>query len=447
MRQLPERQNKLDTQDLKVYLLCRYANESSLYSSWISQLPCAVEVVDSCPANFNPPADCGIVIAHEHYRWEECSAIKRIYEQRRIPVLVLADGVLEYRNTWQNPTIPDASMYQPLLADKIACIGDNTARMIQSWGNVGKVEVVGLPRLDEFIEFQPIAKDPNVLRLVIATANTPAFTEQQHAIVLKSIQAIKAFLTKTETLDSNQKIEVEWRLSAELDVDAEINQNVTTQPLIESIKQCDAVITTPSTIYLESVLLKKPTAILDFSNSPQFTPSAWTITAPDHIESTINELAEPSNAKMLYQDFVLNDCLRCDSPAAPRMVRLVTEMIKVGARQHAELAPIEMPARILDSTTVRDQTVVPNQNYANELFKTQDKQRLQAELSQAVHRLGTLPQELSDKNHQIAQLQSALDESRHRVADVRARLFKLRKILGIGKENQTEDLPGQSQSE
>ena len=50
-----------------------------------------------------------------------------------------------------------------------------------------------------------------------------------------------------------------------------------------------------------------------------------------------------------------------------------------------------------------------------------------------------MPIELTDKNVQIFQLQSHLDESRRRVADLRRRLFKLRKILGIGKENEQEE--------
>ena len=437
----------MSTQDLKAFLLCRYAKDSSLYSSWLSQLPYAVEVVEKCPADFIPPADCGVVIAHEHYRWEECNALRRIYEQRQVPVLVLADGILEYRNTWQNPMIPDASMYQPLLADKIACVGHHSARIIQSWGNAGKVEVVGLPRLDEFIGHQPERKSTDVFRLVVATATTPAFTEQQHATVLTSIRAIQVFLAETETIGASRKLEVEWRLSAGLDAEVGVVQDESPPAMTESLKRCDAVITTPSTIFLESVLLKKPTAILDFGNSPQFTPSAWSITSADHIQTTIKELAEPPAAKMLYQDFVLNDCLRCDTPAVPRMVHLVSQMIEIGAQQRAEHSPISMPARILDVENPVKADLVPNQCFANEIFAIQDKQRLQAELSQAVHRLGTLPHELSDKNRQITQLQAALDESRRRVADVRTRLFKLRKILGIGKENQNEALPEQSQSE
>lgn len=424
--------------ELKVYLLCRYANESNLYTSWISKLPFSVEVIEENPAEFTPPADCGIVIAHDHFRWEECHALRKIYEQRKVPVLVLADGVLEYRNTWENPTIPASSMYQPLLADKIACIGHQSARMIQSWGNAGKVEIVGLPRLDPLLGVQTVTSDSESFRLVVATANTPAFSDAQYETVLNSLKAIQSGLKNLEHSELAGRIQVDWRLTAGLDKAIGIQPVESSVPLIEAIQDCDAVITTPSTIFLESALLGKPTAILDFSNSPQFTNAAWQITSPDHVEATIKELANPPQPKMLFQDLVLQDNLRCESPAVPRMVELVVQMVEIGAKHRAEFSPIEMPSRILECP---NEGIGPSNNKMASSAMTltaQDKQRLEGELSQAIHRLGTLPQELSDKNQQIAQLQAALDESRRRVADVRVRLFKLRKILGIGKENQTE---------
>ena len=440
---------------LKAYLLCRYAGESNLYNSWLPSLPIETKIIDDNPADFAPPADCGILITHEHYRWEECSALRKVYEQRRIPVLILADGILEYRNTWQNPTIPDASMYQPLMADKIACIGHNSARMIESWGNEGKTEIVGLPRLDDLVDHDRLSKYENpgsnslAFRLLVATANTPAFTPEQQNIVIGSIKSIKTYLESNPTI-GNRKLEVEWRINDELQKQCEISQVENPPPLLKAIQTCDAVVTTPSTIFLEATVLGKPTAVLDFSNSPQFIPSAWTITANEHIQSVIHELAAPPAAKMLFQKCTLRDSLQISEPAIPRLVALITRMVEVAAKQRGEQKPISMPKQILAEPTFSSESGSPlrtSQFYSNELFLIDEPRRMQLELSQAVHRLGTLPSELNDKNIQISQLQAALDESRRRVADVRARLFKLRKILGIGKENQQEDIPDKTSSE
>src|SRR5688572_27537421 len=69
-----------------------------------------------------------------------------------VPVLHVVDGVLEWRNTWENPRSLSEErglpLFQPVLADKIACLGRSQARILESWGNLGRCEVVGAPRLD-----------------------------------------------------------------------------------------------------------------------------------------------------------------------------------------------------------------------------------------------------------------------------------------------------------
>ena len=283
--------------------MCRYAETSSLYNNWLNELPLKYEVIEGCPADWQPPEDAGIVIAHEHYRWEESHTLRRIYEQRQVPVLILADGVMEFRNTWQNPTIPDASIFQPLLAHKIACVGHASARLIESWGNFGKTEIVGLPRLDGLLakEILPINRE-GMFRLLITTATTPAFTTEQRDTVVQSLTDLKQELEDMQEING-RPARVAWRLTdgfaSALEIDLADDAETT---LVEAIESSDAVITTPSTIYLESALLNRPTAVLDYSNSPQFVPSAWTISARQHMRSILNELTDPPPSKMLFQD-------------------------------------------------------------------------------------------------------------------------------------------------
>ena len=429
-----------ETHDLKAYLLCRYADQSSLYTSWVDQLPFEKRIVEDNPASWRVPDDAGIVITHEHFRWEEVRALRKIVEQARIPSLVLADGILEYRNTWMNPTIPDGSIYQPLFANKIACIGNNSARLIESWGNIGATEVIGIPRLDSHLATVAKDKDPQKFRLLVGTATTPAFTEKQRASVVASLDAVKEW-ADANPIVSGRELEICWRLTDGLDQEVGIEPIESESKMLDELLAADAAITTPSTIFLESLLVKTPTAILDFSNSPAFVPSAWSITAPQHIEQIIPELANPPEPKLVFQNFILHDNLSCHSPATPRMVELVTRMIEIGHNCRSQHKKLEFPLRILPDPSSPTTGFDSSQLFdGNEAFKESNIARLQAELSQAVARMKTMPQELADKNIQITQLQAALDESRRRVADVRSRLFKLRKILGIGKENQTEEI-------
>ena len=54
--------------DLKAYILCRFAETSSVYTSWMSESPLPVVVVDEYLPDWPVPSDAGILITHMHYR-------------------------------------------------------------------------------------------------------------------------------------------------------------------------------------------------------------------------------------------------------------------------------------------------------------------------------------------------------------------------------------------
>ena len=58
-----------------------------------------------------------------------------------IPSLVVQDGILEWRCQYENPRFGAggaAPQHQPVMADKIACIGAQSARQIAAWGNAAE---------------------------------------------------------------------------------------------------------------------------------------------------------------------------------------------------------------------------------------------------------------------------------------------------------------------
>ena len=183
---------------LRAYILWRHARQSSIYHPWLDQLPLEYEIVDEDPSRWSVPDDAGIVISHMHYRWEEISALQKITENNRVPVLVLVDGILEYRNTWEHPDLLEGCIFQPLCGHKLACIGRGQARVIESWGNPGRCEVVGMPRLDHLNSRPKTSiRTEGPFRLLIATANTPAFTQQQRQSPVDSLQYLIDRFKKT----------------------------------------------------------------------------------------------------------------------------------------------------------------------------------------------------------------------------------------------------------
>ena len=380
-------------------------------------VPC--EVVEEFAPDWEVPPDAGIIVTHMHYRWEEVSAIRRIMETTNVPVLILSDGLLEYRNTFENPTIADGSVFQPVIGHKIACSGRGQARTIESWGNPGKCEIVGLPRLDVAIESEvlPVQVD-GAFRLLIATASTPAFTKSQMDSVVGSIRDLHRFFKKNSRIN-DRPVEVFWRLTHDLGSEVGLandeRRSGKRRPLEQVLETVDAVITTPSTLFLESVIKRRPTAILDYSNSPKYYNAAWTIGAPTHIPTTLAELAEPPAAKMQFQRATLHDQLECASPAKPRLFALIKTMLEHGVAARRGNNPLVLPTRILSDPQRGIQIVETEFDRSmlypdNEIFRQEDIEQLQTELCHAIERLGQLPHDLIRKEKHIAKMEAHLAE-------------------------------------
>jgi hypothetical protein len=381
-----------------------------------------------------------------HYRWEEIHALRKMFQESSVPVLVLADGILEYRNTWEHPELADGSMFQPLVGHKVACIGRGQARILESWGNPGKAEVVGLPRLDDVLnqEPAPIQRD-GMFRLLVATANTPAFDEGQRETVIDSLSLIKERLSVIGKINQRE-VQTTWRLTDNLEqaigLPSANEMELADRPtLAEEIDAADAVITTPSTLFLESALKQRPTAILDFHNSPHFVPAAWMINGPQHLDTILSELANPPLPKMLFQETVLHDNLQCRAPAKPRMLDLIQTMVECGKQARSLGETLQFPQRIIDDPDQGFSRVEASFDMShlfpeNKVFQNQDRQQLQVELSQLIKRLDTLPRDLAEKNQYIEQLLAERDQMKLRNSDLRQRIMKLRQKLGIKPKTQ-----------
>lgn len=428
---------------MKAYILCRFADRSAIYNTWMDDCPIPCVVVDDCAPQWQVPSDAGIVITHMHYRWEEIHALRKMFQESSVPVLILADGILEYRNTWEHPELADGSMFQPLVGHKVACIGRGQARILESWGNPGKAEVVGLPRLDDVLNQEPAPiQSDGMFRLLVATANTPAFDEGQRQTVIESLSLIKQRLSVIGKVNQRE-VQITWRLTDNLEQaiglpSAKVNEleQADRPTLAEEIDAADAVITTPSTLFLESALKRRPTAILDFHNSPHFVPAAWMINGPQHLDTILSELAHPPLPKMLFQETVLHDNLQWRVPAKPRMLDLIQTMVECGKQARSRGEPLQFPQRIIDDPDQGFSRVEASFDMShlfpeNEVFQNQDRQQLQVELSQLIKRLDTLPRDLAEKNQYIEQLLEERDQMKLRNSDLRQRILKLRQKLGI----------------
>jgi hypothetical protein len=394
-----------------VCILFPAAATNPVYQGWIDRITQPVSIVRHYDTNWTPPDDAGIVITHNHYRWEELSILRRIVDEGKVPVLILADGILEYRNTFEHPDLADGAMFRPLMGHKLACIGRSQARWVEAWGNVGKCEITGIPRFDG-VTRKPVqlslaggsseAGATRPWRILIATASTPWFNDQQKSEVLAALNDLREYFSNT-SLVGGRPVEIDWRMNEELhEILREGSWKRKRPGFAAALADTDAVITTPSTVQLEAALHGKPVAVIDYHNAPHFTPSAWTIPCKSAIATVVDGLLAPSPGRMFVQDAFLTDALEHHSPALPRMQQLISAMIAAGKECRKTGRPLELPPRILVDqqggfTRVEERAhlrlLFPN----NPAFQTDEMERLQLELAQARAALGEYPEKFFEQ--------------------------------------------------
>jgi hypothetical protein len=237
---------------------------------------------------------------------------------------------------------------------------------------------------------EPVKDRP--LRLLIMTAKIPGFTPEQVEITYQSLEDLRDYLSK------RADIQVVWRVTRGLHQRLGVKntfKEASSKDLLGVLGAVDAVITTPSTAMLEGMLLGHPVALLDYHNCPHYIDAAWSITCPGHIASVIDELKTPPLGRMLYQDYCLHDALSCRSPALPRMISLIEEMLRLKKENDVRGSDkLEYPHRILDHA--EEIVSWPSKHYDMEVlfpnhpvFGRSDLLAMQAELDAA---LGTINQ-------------------------------------------------------
>jgi hypothetical protein len=368
------------------------------------------------------PGDLAIFFSEHFDRFRDCCLQLK---QRNVATLYLMDGILEWRNAWENRPDEVACPYtmRPVLAHKVACIGESQARVLNSWGNAGKTEIVGIPRLDEYFDKKSNRdRSSDTFRVLVMTAKTPGFTPEQIQTTRQSLLDLKHWLTENPTIvDQNSSGEAKttrntefiWRLTADLANEIGVeNQlsDLTGKELAEVLVDVDAVISTPSTAMLEAMRLGLPTAVLDYHNCPHYVTAGWDICSPNHIGPSLGQMIQRSPTRMMFQHDQLNDSLYLHGPASERLVELVAQMISIAGDQIASgLASssdsLSFPPHVLEPATrlagdFRHEFAYPD----TPEFSIDDKTILQIELSHA-------RREISHLHRELAQIQSELDQA------------------------------------
>jgi len=269
-----------------------------------------------------------------------------------IPTLNLQDGIHEWRDIWEHDAYARGGKYfnrQFIIADKISCIGQLQADWFTAMGMVGQPEVIGMPWMEDCLRNRNTWKrKTGVKKILIMTANTPAFGPDQYEKVLRSIRDLKEFF------EADTRVYPIWRLRGNLMKDLNLinaDNKFEKESLQTIMPDIDCVICTPSTALLESMIVGIPTALIDYTNSPLFINSAWRITCKDQISQVINELLEPPENKLNFQENALNTMVYLKPQSDKRLVQLVRAMISYGLAAREKNEPLILPRNIVSQGT------------------------------------------------------------------------------------------------
>lgn len=374
------------------------------------------------------PGDLAIFFSEHFHRFRK--AIGELRE-RNVATLYAIDGILEWRNAWENRPDEPASPFtmRPVLSHKVACIGRSQARILRSWGNQGQIEVVGLPRLDSLRSRKPRSAG-DTFRLLITSAKWPGFTEKQVANAVTGFTALREWIDAHPEVEG-RRIEPCWRLTEGLAEKVGVEnqlRDVRGSDLASCLADADAMITMPSTAMLEGMLQGIPVALLEFNLCPRYVPAAWEINRGDSIGEVIRELASPAESKMSYQETLLHDTLELGESATERMVKLCEEMLGVARACVEKDQTVSFPPQILDGpmessaeATGFDHTSIYPQH---EALAEQDLVTLQIALADANRELDQRQARIEQLEKELGQAHEIFDEiNQHPVAGpiVRAR--------------------------
>ena len=334
-------------------------------------------------------------------------------KRKNVATIYMIDGILEWRNAWENRTDEVACPFtmRPVLSHKVACIGENQARVLNGWGNEGKTEIVGVPRFDRYLAQdspETSQKKNERFRLLVMTAKTPAFADSQWATVRQAIADCKSFA------DANvDSVEVVWRLTAGLDEYVGVQNStsdLTGAQLYDQLNNVDAVLCTPSTAVVESMLAGKPTALLNYFDCPSYLNLPWNVNHVSQLASVVAQLKQPDLRKLHFQNQQLQQILYRESLASERLVALVRAVQdlaieQIGLGQELSFSPNLLPMPGASAVRFDSRVMFPTMPE----FAERDLVETQTQLAHARRHIGHL-------NHRISELEAELRQA-HQIFD------------------------------
>lgn len=213
-----------------------------------------------------------------------------------VPRLYLFDGIYDVQNAYRNPAHRRLRLSQmdPLLYTHAACVDRWSC---EAFAALGVRTHPWLPARAAPEEGAGTGPPDQTAAFLIATARTPAFDAGERSRLEKLIARAVAGL---ERLGADYRFRIgDPGLLASLGIAA--SDNDTGEPFAKCIQRYRCLVTTPSTIATTAMLAGKPTATLDYRDSPLTQQTGWRLHRSMDIEEALASMLRPAADRMTFQ--------------------------------------------------------------------------------------------------------------------------------------------------
>ncbi|MEZ6095324.1 MAG: hypothetical protein R3C03_14010 [Pirellulaceae bacterium] len=316
-------------------------------------------------------------------------------------------------------------------------------------GKSGKLELVGIPRLDKLTEvyrrnedFKPSGEK---FRVMVATAKTPGFTDDQVAVTRQMLIDLRDCFASDSQSSLGLNVEVVWRIGPELAEELELETvqgDLSGMELHDQLQNVDCVLTTPSTLMLESMLLQRPTALLNYHLCPTWVPAAWEISHRDAIVPVLKQLQNTALERLEWQRQIVRDHLQVETNATDRMVMLIESILEKSQKCVAEKTNLDLNEPIL-SPLIQYPTRMEWKRFYPEFneFGFDSAEQLAAEWAQSRREIRHLQSELQQSRNELSEAHRIFEQiQNHPIAGpiVRIRQSFLDWVRSASKEKKSE---------
>lgn len=253
------------------------------------------------------------------------------------PTITLQDGLIEYAHC----CVKEGSRhrYRPIVTDFLLTFGKRPQKIAEARCNSSSIVATGSPRFDMYHEHQSSVPDMS-LPVLVTTANTP--WQDRHSKKHFS-QVFFQLLRDLVALGVRFRLRLPDKVKKELAFRSPLafkkllktkllaGVSAASTPLLDDLLNSSAVITTPSTVALEAMILSRPTALLVTEIYPLYLESAFPLISRKSFQPALRALVERGrdfDERMAFQELIKSENVIDDGRATQRVVDLIKDVLR-----------------------------------------------------------------------------------------------------------------------